>query len=165
MAGEKLKRKHVLVSESPDFIRMALAPNPGLTWILSLNQGWYAKMMTDKRTAMVIRRLGAIFASWILLQFLIGPIAFLNSKIPIPLPVTDVMEKSVFLPAWLATRNSHFNDATMNYVRWWIPASEEGWCGLELLSADAEFEKEPWLKKQQNTTNQAMDSKGSVTAR
>ncbi len=111
-------------------------------------------MMPDKKTSIVTRRLGAIFACWILFQLLIGPIAFLNSKIRIPIPVADAMEKSVFLPTWLATRNSRINDATMNYVRWWIPASKDGWCGLDLLPADAAVEMEPWLKKQQNPSEQ-----------
>lgn len=121
--------------------------------------------MRESRTSAVAVKLVAFFAGWFLLQFLIGPIAYLNSKIKIPYPLSEVMEKTFFLPTWLAANNSHFDHARKSYVRWWVPASEEGRCGLELLPADAVIETEPWLNKQQNTTNNAMDTKGSVTER
>ena len=101
---------------------------------------------------------------WMLLQFLIGPIAYLNSKVPIPDPLLQAMEKSIFLPAWLATRNSRLNNATLIYVRWWVPVSNEGWSCLEMLPADMVVDSEPWLTENKNTTNEEIDAKGSVKA-
>jgi hypothetical protein len=120
--------------------------------------------MNVKGITVFARRFATGSLCWILLQFLIGPIAYLNSKVPIPDPLLQAMEKSIFLPAWLATRDSRLNNATLIYVRWWVPAPNEGWCCLEMLPADTVVDQEPRLTENKNTTNQEIDAKGSVTA-